>query len=84
MAGSRHEYRTWGKLAEDDITRLPKEYEARVSEDNRVYFVNHSTEQTSWENPINGWRYKVTNGLPYGWQKFRDSNDTLVYVEYVR
>ena len=41
MAGSRHEYRTWGKLAEDDITRLPKEYEARVSEDNRVYFVKY-------------------------------------------
>ena len=31
--------RIWGSFAEDDITRLPTDYEARVTDDDRVYFV---------------------------------------------
>ena len=38
-AGSRQvSYRYWGEF-EDDITKLPEKYEAKVTEDNRVYFV---------------------------------------------
>ena len=29
----------WGESAEDDITKLPSEWEVRVADDNRVYFV---------------------------------------------
>lgn len=29
----------WGDRLDDDITKLPKEWEARVSENDRVYFV---------------------------------------------
>lgn len=29
----------WGEKAEDDITMLPKEWEARVADDNRVFFL---------------------------------------------
>lgn len=31
-------YRYWGEF-EDDITKLPESYEAKVTEDNRVYFL---------------------------------------------
>lgn len=29
----------WGERAEDDITMLPKEWEARVADDSRVFFL---------------------------------------------
>ena len=32
-------YMMWGERAEDDITKLPEEWEARVADDNRLYFV---------------------------------------------
>lgn len=39
MAQRMHLYMTWGDRAEDDITKLPEEWEARVADDNRLYFV---------------------------------------------
>lgn len=32
-------YYLWGEKDEDDITKLPKHWEARVADDNRVYFL---------------------------------------------
>ena len=29
----------WGDRSEDDITKLSEEWEARVADDNRLYFV---------------------------------------------
>ena len=34
-----HSYVMWGDRGEDDITKLPEEWEARVADDNRLYFV---------------------------------------------
>ena len=39
MAQRMHSYAMWGDRAEDDITKLPEEWEARVADDNRLYFV---------------------------------------------
>lgn len=32
-------YHFWGETEADDITLLPERWEARVAQDNRVYFV---------------------------------------------
>ena len=42
MAGllpQKHLYLVWGQRKQDDITRLSREWEARVAEDGRVFFV---------------------------------------------
>lgn len=39
MSQRVHSYLLWGDRSEDDITKLPDEWEARVADDNRIYFV---------------------------------------------
>ena len=39
MSQGVHSYLLWGERREDDITKLPDEWEARVADDNRIYFV---------------------------------------------
>ena len=39
MDESEVKYYQWGEHVEDDITRLPKGWEARVAADSRVYFL---------------------------------------------
>ena len=39
MARPNKTYSVWGCKPEDDITKLPEEWEARVADDNRLYFV---------------------------------------------
>ena len=39
MARRMSSYLVWGDMAEDDITKLPEEWEARVADDSRLYFV---------------------------------------------
>lgn len=86
MAGllpQKHLYLVWGQRKQDDITRLSREWEARVAEDGRVFFVNHEEKRTQWEYPITKHRYKVPPGLPYGWQKFKDDEDVLVFADHI-
>lgn len=42
MAGRLGLYRFWGEFADDDITKLPQMYEAKVTDDNRVYFIKYA------------------------------------------
>lgn len=42
MAG-QVSYKVWGEFADDDITKLPQGYEARVADDNRVYFMKYES-----------------------------------------
>ena len=39
MAVQQKVYLFWGESDEDDITRLPKDWEARVADDGRIYFL---------------------------------------------
>ena len=39
VADKEKVYFLWGETEEDDITKLPKDWEARVAEDSRVYFL---------------------------------------------
>ena len=41
MATTTTGYVWWGESGEDDITKLPKSYEARISDDDRVYYVKY-------------------------------------------
>ena len=34
-------YRFWGEFADDDITKLPSNYEARITDDDRLYFLKY-------------------------------------------
>lgn len=36
-----YEYRYWGEFEDDDVTKLPQRYEAKVTGDNRVYFIKY-------------------------------------------
>lgn len=42
MAGQLGSYRFWGEFEDDDITRLPQDYEAKITDDNRVYFIKYT------------------------------------------
>lgn len=43
MAVRQGFYRFWGELEGDDITKLPEDVEAKVTDDNKVYFVKYGT-----------------------------------------
>lgn len=84
-AGREISYSLWGESEDDDITKIPQYYEAKVTDDNRVYFIkyayklplkhasyvhnqmstvcfSHRKEETQWESPVTGLRYKVMYG----------------------
>ena len=43
MASGREiTYRVWGELEGDDITKLPHHFEAKVTDDDRVYFIKYA------------------------------------------
>ncbi len=62
-----------------------------------IFHYSHRIEETQWESPLTGLRYKVMHGmlwnyfkmyvlslmkgLPYGWQKFKDEDNKVVFVE---
>ena len=41
-AGKEICYAFWGELEDDDITKLPHYYEAKVTDDDRVYFIKYA------------------------------------------
>lgn len=45
LAGTNRQvsYKFWGEFEDDDITKLPQDYEAKVADDNRVYFIKYGT-----------------------------------------
>jgi WW domain-containing oxidoreductase len=83
MAVQQQVYLFWGESDEDDITRLPKNWEARVADDGRIYFLHHETKTTCWESPLTHQRYKVEKSLPYGWQKYTDDEGFIYFVDHL-
>jgi WW domain-containing oxidoreductase len=73
----------WGKGTDEDITSLPPGWEARVTSDGRVFFVNHNKRVTQWTYPKTNMKYRVLPYLPYGWQVFKDEDNVLVYVDHM-
>ncbi|XP_023664547.2 itchy E3 ubiquitin protein ligase b [Paramormyrops kingsleyae] len=74
----------------DPLGTLPQGWEKRTDSSGRVYFVNHETRMTQWEDPRNqstvsekplpeGWEMRFTvNGIPY----FVDHNRrTTTYID---
>jgi hypothetical protein len=49
----------WGKGTDEDITSLPPGWEARVTSDGRVFFVNHNKRVTQWTYPKTNMKYRV-------------------------
>lgn len=47
----RQGYRFWGELEGDDITKLPEDIEAKVTDDNKVYFVKYGTNDSQLAKP---------------------------------
>eukprot|EP00731_Ephydatia_muelleri_P025989 Em0018g89a len=81
MAVRSDHYLPWGENT--DVTRIPEGWEARVAEDDRVFFVDHSNKRTQWDHPLTKARYKVQRGLPYGWQKFKDEEGKIVFMDHL-
>ncbi len=42
MARRDVSYSFWGESEDDDITKLPQHYEAKATDDNRVYFIKYA------------------------------------------
>lgn len=51
MAVRQGFYRFWGELEGDDITKLPEDIEAKVTDDNKVYFVKYGTNNSQLAKP---------------------------------
>uniref|UniRef100_A0AC35TLM2 E3 ubiquitin-protein ligase n=1 Tax=Rhabditophanes sp. KR3021 TaxID=114890 RepID=A0AC35TLM2_9BILA len=58
----------------DDLT-LPEGFEERINEVGRKYYVDHTTQSTTWERPTN-------RPLPNGWETRRDPRGRVYYVDH--
>ncbi|KAG5849927.1 hypothetical protein ANANG_G00076900 [Anguilla anguilla] len=52
----------------DPLGPLPPGWERRVDSNDRVYFVNHNTKTTQWEDPRTQGRLQNEDPLPAGWE----------------
>lgn len=60
--------------------QLPHGWEMRQDTSNdRVYYVNHITQTTTWKDPRNGWWPIAREAIPIEWNCYRDSSTGGVY-----
>uniref|UniRef100_H3A194 E3 ubiquitin-protein ligase n=1 Tax=Latimeria chalumnae TaxID=7897 RepID=H3A194_LATCH len=57
----------WPSTESDPLGPLPPGWERRVDSNDRVYFVNHNTKTTQWEDPRTQGQQNE-NPLPEGWE----------------
>uniref|UniRef100_A0AC35TK06 HECT-type E3 ubiquitin transferase n=1 Tax=Rhabditophanes sp. KR3021 TaxID=114890 RepID=A0AC35TK06_9BILA len=58
-----------------DMEPLPPNWEERTNEVGRKYYVDHTTQSTTWERPTN-------RPLPAGWEIRRDPRGRVYYVDH--
>jgi len=56
---------------------LPFGWEQKINEKGLPYFVNHSSRQTSWYDPVSGERL-----LPFGWERAVDANNKVYFINH--
>lgn len=76
-------YYHWGRDGFSENTKVNDNWEVRVNDDCRVFFVDHASRKTSWEHPELKKKYKVPPYLPYGWQRYKDQKGNLVFVDHL-
>lgn len=62
----------------DPLGALPPGWEKRVEANGRVYFVNHNTRMTQWEDPRTQGIVAAEKPLPQGWE-MRYTNEGIPY-----
>ncbi|XP_067052161.1 NEDD4-like E3 ubiquitin-protein ligase WWP1 isoform X1 [Acropora muricata] len=62
----------------DQLGALPSGWEKRVEGNGRVYFVNHNTRATQWEDPRTQVKVGSDSPLPSGWE-MRYTNEGIPY-----
>ncbi|KAK3734003.1 hypothetical protein QZH41_009848 [Actinostola sp. cb2023] len=62
----------------DQLGPLPPGWEKRVETNGRVYFVNHNTRTTHWEDPRTQGTVAADKPLPEGWE-MRYTNEGIPY-----
>ncbi|XP_041357056.1 uncharacterized protein LOC121374154 isoform X2 [Gigantopelta aegis] len=60
---------------------LEEGWEAKLSPEGRIFYVNHKNQITSWLPPRDSWDSDI--GLPYGWETGIDKNDKPYYINHV-
>ncbi|XP_053399277.1 uncharacterized protein LOC123557003 isoform X4 [Mercenaria mercenaria] len=62
---------------------LPEGWEAKlVSDEGRIYYLDHKTQSSSWLPPRENWD-PGSMGLPYGWEGANDRNKKPYFINHV-
>ncbi|XP_052276810.1 uncharacterized protein LOC127876023 isoform X3 [Dreissena polymorpha] len=62
---------------------LPDDFEAKlVSDQGRIYYLNHAHQTSSWVPPRENWD-PGTAALPYGWEGAQDRNQKPYYINHM-
>ncbi|XP_052220641.1 uncharacterized protein LOC127837513 isoform X3 [Dreissena polymorpha] len=68
--------------------RLPLNWSYGVTEDGRIFFIDDSTQQTTWLHPVTGepvqTGYSTTAELPAGWERALTINGTIYFIDHNR
>jgi len=58
---------------------LPPNWEVRFDKYNRPYYLDHNTQQTTWQRPV---PMPVDNDLPPNWERRLDSKNRPYYIDH--
>ncbi|ESO07953.1 hypothetical protein HELRODRAFT_185410 [Helobdella robusta] len=53
----------------DSEDELPPGWEEKLSDEGKIYYVDHNHKVTQWEHPKSGHVKRIAQELPYGWTK---------------
>jgi atrophin-1 interacting protein 3 (BAI1-associated protein 1) len=75
----------------DGLGPLPPNWEIATTPDGQVYFIDHNTDTTHWEDPrrVEGQMGEPTESvlaldqLPYGWERVDDPRYGVYYIDHV-
>jgi len=70
-------------LISDSDDELPVGWEMRVTDDGRVFYVDHSGKCTQWGHPKTSREKKLSPDLPFGWQKGVTEDGSPIFVDQV-
>ena len=70
------------KAPEPQLGSMPAGWESRLTDDGKVYYIDHNRKTTTWLDPRNHDAGTVTVGLPSGWEISQTEQGRTYFIDH--
>lgn len=70
------------KVSKLELNPMPPGWESRLTDDGKMYFVNHNRRTTTWIDPRKNDAWKFSVGLPNGWEIGETEKGETYFIDH--